>query len=75
MRACPFCDFDEGWVNEEDEKFLVRCKVCGSQGPTASTHDLALQKWEGSLIELSADEFEGALKEKLTIPKFKDYLA
>ncbi len=60
MRACPFCNFDEGWVKTrtEDNEFVYRveCVVCGSNGPDAKTHEGAIEKWEGKLKDVDNDE-------------------
>ena len=56
MRACPFCNYDEGWVKEVPGKrtlYRVECKVCGSAGPKATSHKMAEWKWNGLLSKVS----------------------
>ena len=56
MKACPFCNYDEGWVKEVPEKgrtlYRVECKVCGSTGPKATSHKMAEWKWNGLLSKV-----------------------
>ena len=57
MRACPFCNYDEGWIKEVPEKgrilYRVECKICGSTGPKATSHKMAEWKWSGLLSKVS----------------------
>lgn len=55
-RACPFCNYDEGWVQDRDGSYYVQCKVCGSRGPSASNHDSAIELWNGKLIHVDDPE-------------------
>lgn len=56
MRACPFCNYDEGWIKEVPAKnkilYRVECKVCDSVGPKATTHKMAEWKWNGLLSKV-----------------------
>lgn len=78
MRACPFCGFNEGWVYpySEDNIFIpktdvrathrVVCVVCGSEGPPATSAEMAEKKWDGLLKKprfKDPKEFKKALKE------------
>ncbi len=67
MRTCPFCGYDEGWVNEQpDGKLKVVCKVCGSSGPESNTHEGAEKKWDGILAQIeNPTKFEEALQEEM----------
>ena len=64
MKECPFCGFDEGWVQETPEGYKVICKVCKAEGPPAKTYEMSRKKWDGILNKIeSPDKFEEALKE------------
>jgi len=60
IRPCPFCNYDEGWVQDryEDNKptFYVQCKVCGSRGPVGKNHDMARDLWNGQLSKIDMAE-------------------
>jgi len=49
LRDCPFCGFDEGWVKPIETGYVVKCKVCKSQGPPGGDPDSASAKWNGIL--------------------------
>lgn len=46
LKKCPFCKgnagiIDIGYVNI----FTVKCYICGAEGPSSSSKDIAIKKW------------------------------
>lgn len=69
MRACPFCNYDEGWTKESSYtkpiKYRVECSVCGAVGPESKSREMAEKKWDGLLAKIEDQrKFDEALKEE-----------
>ena len=68
IRTCPFCNYNEAWSKTDSEgNYKVKCTVCGAEGPSAKSYEMATKKWNGFLAELSdqddQQEFNDALNE------------
>jgi hypothetical protein len=58
MKPCPFCKSVEliSYYEVEGDYAYVFCQICGAQGPTAKSKEMAVKKWDGLLLNVKTIE-------------------
>jgi hypothetical protein len=59
IRVCPFCGYDEGWIQFDKNDYYVECKVCKSRGPISENHEEAIYNWNADDIEINEEAMGG----------------
>ena len=55
IKPCPFCELSgfAGLVTASDQQqYKVKCRVCGTEGPSAEAEDKAIDLWNNAPIKV-----------------------
>lgn len=64
LRKCPFCRFNEAWMQQSDSTYAVVCNVCLAEGPKSNSDNKATKLWNGILKKLEINKINQYLKEE-----------